>query len=159
MTDSVRIEVISDLDARWREIEPMLQALHAHHETLVRRRLLSDWSDRHRGLMEAGLASGDARILLARLDGRVVGFANAAIRRDPGVMEETFGAIDNVFVVPDMRGTGVARRLVGRLEDWFRERGVNEAQLSVVAANTHAVDVWSALGFAPLAYRMQKRLD
>ncbi len=44
------------------------------------------------------------------------------------------------------------------LESWFRERGADAAQRSVVASNTRAVEVWDALGFEPLSVRMTKRL-
>lgn len=155
----VEIEVVSDLDARWGEIVPLLQALHKYHEPLVGRRLLRDWSERQRTHLEALLASGYERILLARIEGRAAGFANGTLRRDPAVMVETFGAIDNVYVVPELRGTGVARLLVRAREHWFRERGASEAQLSVVAANAHALDVWRAMGFEPLSYRMRKALE
>jgi GNAT superfamily N-acetyltransferase len=153
------IEVVSDLDARWPEIAPLLHALHRHHEPLVGRRLLPDWEARQREQVGALLATGDHRVLLARFEGAVVGFANGSVRRDPAVMVETFGAIDNVFVVPDQRGTGVARLLVDALETWFLAQGAAEAQLSVVAANTDAVEAWRALGFEPLAHRMRKSLD
>ena len=153
------IEVVADLDTRWPEIAPLLRALHEHHEPLVGRRLLPDWEERQRQHLEGLLATGDQRILLARLEGRAVGFANGALRVNPAVMAETFGTIDNVYVTPEVRGTGLASQLVRALEGWFRGRGADAVQLSVVAANTHAVEVWTAMGFTPLSYRMTRRLD
>jgi hypothetical protein len=70
------IEVVSDLDARWSEIAPLLRALHEQHEPLLGRWLLDDWEERHRRLLDAAAASGEALVLLAWVEGRAIGFAN-----------------------------------------------------------------------------------
>lgn len=155
--DAPTIRPVTDLAADWPAIEPLLLALHTHHVPLVGNPLLEDWAQRHRALLEGSLASGDGVALLAEVDGVAVGFANGAIRRDPDVVRETFGYIDNVVVAPEHRGTRIASTLTDTLAQWFRDRGVHELQLSVIAANTHAVEVWRALGFEPLAYRMIRR--
>jgi hypothetical protein len=66
---SAELEVVTDLDAAWSEIAPLLRALHEHHEPLVGRRLLPDWEGRQRRHLEELLTTGNQHILRARVDG------------------------------------------------------------------------------------------
>jgi GNAT superfamily N-acetyltransferase len=82
-----------------------------------------------------GLAEG--RTYVADEDGSVVGFATWA---------ETDGAIEleDLFVDPDWRRSGIATALVSRIVDVLRARGVQGLE---VTANPHAQGFYNAAGF------------
>lgn len=93
----------------------------------------------------------------------------AEIRRKPGFLPEAtwliaspagyvatiqgaadrglYGAIQNVGVVPEYRGRGLGRALVGRALVGFREAGLARAYLEVTANNAEAVRMYRAVGF------------
>ena len=65
-------------------------------------------------------------------DGRAV--AGGALKRlEPGVAE-----IKRMYVVPDARGRGLARRLLAALEDTARELGYARVRLDTGASQPHA---------------------
>ena len=59
------------------------------------------------------------------------------------------GQIDQAYVHPDHRRTGVGSRLVARLCAFFASEGVEDISLRYVAGNDEADSFWSAVGFSP----------
>lgn len=57
--------------------------------------------------------------------------------------------IHDLFVVPEYRNRGLARRLIGRLEDLARERGCCKLTLEVLSGNHPAQASYRKAGFAP----------
>ena len=57
------------------------------------------------------------------------------------------GAIQNLGVVPDMRGKGLGRALLLKSLHAFRERGMQRASLEVTAQNKAAVHLYREVGF------------
>jgi ribosomal protein S18 acetylase RimI-like enzyme len=104
------------------------------------------------------MTSGQGLLLLARAAGRAVGFLNAHVLESAGIFEGRLGFIDNAYVKPDIRGRGIASRLLDAAEAWFREKGATEAELNVAVANELGRHVWSALGYEPFSERRRKRL-
>ncbi len=153
------ISEVSDVAAAWPELGPMFRALHDYHVPLTGRTLVADWEGRQRDHLAATAGSPDALVLIARAPEGAVGFVNARIVEDPTLFHERYGFIENVYVVPDQRGRHITSLLVERVDAWLRARSIVELQLSVVAANEHAVEVWRALGFNPLSYRMSRAVE
>ncbi|MEX2446923.1 MAG: GNAT family N-acetyltransferase [Dehalococcoidia bacterium] len=152
----LRITEVTDLDAQWPEIAPLFRALHEYHGPLTGGALAADWEAvqrDHIGSVEDGL------VLSARSGDGLVGVANAHIGRVAPVFRElAFGFLDNMYVLPEVRGQGVGGTLLAAVEDWCRGRGVEDLRLSVLVANALGVDVWRASGFEPVSYVMSKRL-
>jgi GNAT superfamily N-acetyltransferase len=86
-------------------------------------------------LRPEGLAEG--RTHVAEGDGSLVGFATW-IEAD-GIFE-----LEDLFVDPGWMRRGVATRLVNRIGDVLRARGVERLE---VTANPHALGFYSAVGF------------
>lgn len=86
------------------------------------------------------LGSPDQAYLLCSDDGRAVGFANVALRRDyvEGADTSPVGYLEAIYVDPAYRGRGIARELARRAEAWARERGCvemgSDAELDNVAS-------------------------
>ncbi len=57
------------------------------------------------------------------------------------------GSIQNLGVVPEHRGRGIARALLIAALNGFRERGLTTATLEVTACNESAIDLYQRFGF------------
>ncbi|HQK93066.1 MAG TPA: GNAT family N-acetyltransferase [Armatimonadota bacterium] len=100
-----------------------------------------------------------AAVLVAEVDGEVVGFAHALPGRAPASMRErAMGVIADVCVAPGHRNRGVGRRLAEAAISHFVEQGMTEVMLSAAVGNEGAVRFWRSLGFDPILYSMHRPL-
>src|SRR6266508_2683819 len=83
----------------------------------------------------------EGRLLVAELDGQVVGMAKGEIRHG-------LGHISFLYLRPEARGQGGGKALVQELVGFFREEGVEHVTLNVETSNDQALRVWRHLGFA-----------
>ncbi|HSL10447.1 MAG TPA: GNAT family N-acetyltransferase [Actinomycetota bacterium] len=126
----------------------------------IRLRALQDAPDAFGGTHAAAAAEPDAywrgwilgdgwngrvRSWVADDRGRFRGMAvGARFDADPSTVN-LFG----MWVEPDVRGTGVATRLVGMVEAWARGQGATRLVLWVSDGNGRAAAFYAKLGFAP----------
>lgn len=89
---------------------------------------------------------GENHIFAARDGGRVLGFCWCVLF-DPGTGLE--GEVAELYVAPEARGHGLARRLLARATGLFGERRVTFASVWTEAGNLPAVRAYIAAGFAP----------
>jgi GNAT superfamily N-acetyltransferase len=54
-----------------------------------------------------------------------------------------------MWIAPDLRGTGIGKRLVHAAEDWGKDRGVTRSELWVTEANQAAVHFYESLDYLP----------
>ena len=66
-------------------------------------------------------------------------------------LDATTGEIKRMYVVPDARGRGVARRLLGALEDAARAAGYERVKLDTGAKQPHAQSLYASAGYASIA--------
>jgi len=132
-------------------VEPCtLQTL---EEWIVLRRAL--WPDTpgedHRSEAQAMLwEQKDTLALVVRLhDGTVVGFAEAALRRDyvNGCTSSPVAFLEGIYVQPEHRRKGLARLLCQAVEDWAKSLGCCELASDVEFKNTGSQSMHRALGF------------
>src|SRR6185295_11111428 len=93
----------------------------------------------------------NALVLLAYKDARVVGIATCFLGFS------TFAArpllnVHDLAVLPDCRGRGVGRALLGAVDDAARERGCVKVTLEVQENNRRARRIYEAAGFAQMVY-------
>ena len=83
-------------------------------------------------------------------DGRVIGFAEAAVRHDyvNGCDTSPVLFLEGLFVDPDHRRQGVAGALVAAVADWGRARGYTEFASDAEIDNVDSYAMHRALGFA-----------
>ena len=91
----------------------------------------------------AYLAQPGHRLVLAVIDGQVVGQASAVVHARPGKPNDLY--IDEVGVSPNFQRRGLATRLVRHLLDWGRSRGCSEVWLATEPDNTAARGLYAAL--------------
>jgi aminoglycoside 6'-N-acetyltransferase I len=112
------------------------------------------WPDEDRDVMarEAPgiLARPDMLVLVAREGEGITGFAEASVRRDyvNGCETSPVAFVEGIYVAPEHRHRGLARALMGAIENWARERGVRELASDALLDNTQSHAMHQALGFS-----------
>jgi aminoglycoside 6'-N-acetyltransferase I len=96
------------------------------------------------------LAQPDMLSLVARERDEVVGFIEAAIRRDcvNGCETSPVAFVEGLYVLPQWRHGGVARALVAAVESWARDRGLSELASDALLENEPSHAMHRALGFS-----------
>ncbi|MDW8433901.1 MAG: GNAT family N-acetyltransferase [Aquificaceae bacterium] len=86
-------------------------------------------------------------VWIAEDGGRSVGFVAGDGRwfsKREGVV---VGAIHELVVLPEFRRRGIGRSLVEKVFEYFREKGLEKAELWVGDENTEAMNFYKKLGF------------
>jgi GNAT superfamily N-acetyltransferase len=65
-------------------------------------------------------------------------------------LSERCGEIKRMYVVPGQRGRGVARALLGALEDAARELGYDTVRLDTGTHQPHALALYLDAGYRPI---------
>lgn len=90
--------------------------------------------------LETELEEEDAILLVAEIDGEVVGFTHAVRRRRTGY-------ILRVYTAPDHRGEGVGSELLTKARDVLLTRGVDNVRAMVLAENEPGNAFYESFGF------------
>ena len=93
------------------------------------------------------LTTSRARVVVTERDRLLVGYSIATFRVVPGARQPSVCSIDEVFVSPQFRGTGLASQLVASLLEEAILRKVDRTQIRVLARNQKARVLWEQLGF------------
>ncbi len=90
-------------------------------------------------------------VLLVCKDGEwLVGFAQVGLRHDyvEGTNSSPVAYLEGIFVLPEYRKQGVARRLLEEVESWGKAKGCTELGSDAFADNTLSRDFHKGVGFA-----------
>lgn len=94
---------------------------------------------------------------IAYVDGCVAGYTLGGLKPCPPPLKRYyFGLVAELFVEPEYRKLGIARRLLDRLGTWFREKKVKYVEIEVLKSNEGGVSFWSGLGFRTWKLVMRK---
>ena len=115
-------------------------------------------SNFHRRKYESLYRPDKHKILVAVLDGRIVGLAWYCIQRDPFYGYEN-GMLYSVVVEPAFRRRGIGRRLVREFMLRVKRAGASYARLGVLHNNSKALNLYRALGFFDEMHSMLARLE
>jgi putative acetyltransferase len=109
------------------------------------------------------LAQPQMRFFSVAVDGKIVGCGGIWLHED-------YAEVKRVFVHPDARGLGLARKIMARLEEEARLAGKTVARLETGVWQPEALGLYKALGYAdrgpfgdyptddPLSVFMEKQL-
>jgi GNAT superfamily N-acetyltransferase len=97
------------------------------------------------GLCAADLADEQFTFLVARLDGAAVG-CGALRTLEPGV-----GELKRMYVVPEFRGYGIARRILAALESRALELGQGVIRLETGRGQPEAIALYQSSGYSEIA--------
>jgi putative acetyltransferase len=134
MDITVAPEPFDSVDAR-----RLVAALDAHLSTLYtpEQRFGPNLKPEH-------VAPGVGMFLVARAGGQAVGCG--ALRR----LDETTAEVKRMYVEPEVRGRGVAKAVLERLESAARELGVHRLVLETGIYQAEAIGLYRRAGFKPV---------
>src|SRR3954452_1878726 len=109
-------------------------------------RLPADAEGIRRGIDGALLPHSPAWLWLAEREGRAVGIflGNRIVSVEKGGYSLW---VEELYVVPEERRTGVARALLARIRDEARKEGIRAIDLEVVPTQAAALALYQTLGF------------
>ena len=101
------------------------------------------------------------RILVAEVDGAVVGFAAVLGRVEPEAPDEEqapHAYVSDLVVLSGHRGQGLGRRLLEQAEALARSAGTKSLQIGVLSRNESAARLYRDFGFGDFRIHLTKRL-
>ena len=110
----------------------------------------------YQGIMEKD------NLFIALLDDKVIGFITLYFKTTPSLTifkPRMFSVIDNLFVIPEVRGKGIGEMLVSHVEKISREKGVDNIELNVYTFNENAIKLYDKLGYKVRKYEMEKKIN
>ena len=94
------------------------------------------------------LASGESA-------GGVVGFVWLVVCEN-GWTNERYGYVNNLYLLPQKRGLGLASDLMGQSDAFFRTRRIRRVRLTVTSSNQRALALYERSGFSTTRWEMEK---
>jgi len=81
--------------------------------------------------------------------GRIIGFADATVRHDyvNGCESSPVVYLEGIFVIPEQRCRGIAKRLTTAIQDWGLTKGCSEMASDAPLNNHVSHQMHQALGF------------
>lgn len=150
----IRTAGAADLEALVRLRVLMFRAMGASADELT----APEWLTSARAWFEGVISRGDARILVAEVNGRVVSCGVAEVRHigpSPGCPNGQAGIINNVATVSGARGQGWGRRITEDLVAWFdAETDVRRIDLFATPAGAR---IYRDLGFVEHTFPAMQR--
>jgi len=121
------------------------------------------------GVMDAYLdrllqedAAQSGALLVAEENSRLVGLVACTVVEDDAVQEtadsNVHGYVNDIYVVPERRGSGLAQALLRAAEDHLASTGITRVRINVLAANAMARRAYEKHGFEPYEVMYEKRL-
>ncbi len=121
--------------------------------------LKEDIEEKLREFYSKNISSENTLLLVAEIDGEIVGFTLGKIQKYPPIFQiEEFGYLSDTFVKEEYRRKRIGEKLTHEMLEWFKSRGMKRVELSVDVRNKIGVSAWTKFGFEPFHYRMKKNL-
>jgi GNAT superfamily N-acetyltransferase len=98
------------------------------------------------------LSGDDGIVFAAEADGCVVGYLAGAMRPIESYRRGVRSELENMFVRPEARRTGVGSALVDAFVDWSKKQGADEVYVSAYFDNRTAVSFYQSKAFESYAH-------
>lgn len=149
-----------------REDAPALGVLGAQliqvHHAFDEQRFFAPPDDAERGygwFLTSQLDDPDVAILVAEVDGRVVGYVYAGVEPHSWKeLREACGFVHDLIVDPDARGHGAGQRLLEAAVAWLKVKGMPRVMLWTAEPNVGAQRLFARHGFRPTMVEMTREL-
>ena len=98
-------------------------------------------------------------LVVAEMDGRVVGFVHGHLTdAPPPMLDKISGTITDVAVTAGCRDCGVGKQMMAVVLDWFKARSAEDVSLMAALPNPRAIRFYESLGFERHLVSMRKSL-
>jgi GNAT superfamily N-acetyltransferase len=101
--------------------------------------------------------SKNAKIFVVVEDKKIIGFISGRILTQTGKSIETYGKLDDLFIVKPSRGSGFAPKLIDSLLKWFKRHKCKHVVL-FASPDKPIQKYYSKIGFESIYYYMHKKL-
>ena len=109
----------------------------------------------YKNYLSIQVRSRRSRVLIARDGDEIVGFICGYIAQNlPMFLPSEFGYISDLYVISSRRSSGLGRKLVDEMHDWFDQEGIDCTQLQVYRANGDGHAFWNRMGYEAFFDRM-----
>lgn len=109
----------------------------------------------YRWWLEKEMGDKKALVLVAEVDGDVVGYAYGRIEaRDWGKLLDRHGELIDLWVDEAARRTGAGRALCVAIIDAFKSRRIHQVVLYAASQNPRAQALFASVGFRPTMVEM-----
>lgn len=108
--------------------------------------------------LNALLRDSTSHVLIAESEGTAVGYITGRVTVEPRRVLPRRGVIEDWYVVPEARGTGVGARLLRELEERFASAGCEAIESATWSGNEGARRAHDALGFREIRVVYRKRV-
>ena len=110
-----------------------------------------------RKLIEQTLSREPEGLMIADLDGKVVGVAVARQRGTHGTSGKKHGRVEHVAVAPGFESHGVTGRLLRESEAYLRSRGCESIHLLLPADDAGDAEMLKTAGYRVVAWELEKQ--
>lgn len=105
------------------------------------------------------MTSPDIELLVAELDGEVIGSGYARIDdAKPYFKYAKYGYLGFMYVDPKFRGRGIVHKIIEKLTEWTTSKEITELRLEVYQTNESAIKAYEKLGFTSHYIQMRKEV-
>jgi GNAT superfamily N-acetyltransferase len=106
------------------------------------------------------LIDHDAHLMVAELNGEIIGSGYAQIRRSKQSLKHTRHAyLGFMYVAPKHRGFGINGKIIEQLIEWSKEQGISDLYLDVYDENEAAINAYKKVGFSKSLVEMKINLS
>lgn len=110
--------------------------------------------------MAAMLAAPHIRVVVAEMDGELIGSGYARIEDSkPYLSHDRHSYMGFMFTVAEHRGKGVNQKIIESLEQWSLSQGVAEMRLEVYVENASAIRAYEKIGYSGSILKMRKSIS
>jgi len=108
--------------------------------------------------LQALLDDPSSHVLVAESQGVAVGYITGRVRVEPRRVLPRRGVVEDWYVLPESRGTGLGASLLRELEGRFAAAGCEVIESATWSANEGARRAHDALGFREIRVMYRKRI-
>ncbi len=151
MTNNIQIRSasIEDLPTLLEFEQGIVSAERPFDETLVQEKF-------HYYDLAARIKDTDAEVVVAVVDGSVVGSGSAIIKNgNPYNAFDRYCFLGFMYVAPAHRGKGVNKLIIEKLTEWSDKKGLKEIRLQVYSDNLPAIKAYEKVGFKKILTEMR----
>jgi ribosomal protein S18 acetylase RimI-like enzyme len=109
--------------------------------------------------VKEGLAKRRNVLMAAKDKEKIVGYALLTLPREQIFeVQETFGVVNELYVLPSFRKKGIGTKLLEQCLDRIKAEGFETARISVLSRDKGAIQLYKKLDFKIFMYNMTKKL-
>jgi RimJ/RimL family protein N-acetyltransferase len=102
------------------------------------------------------IKDADAEVVIAEVDGNIVGGGSAIIKEGkPYNVFNRYAFLGFMYVEPAYRGQGINKLIIEKLMEWSHENGLSEVRLQVYSDNLPAIRAYEKVGFKKILTEMR----